>query len=346
MREGKPRQRLDREQESVEDDLDYPHGREIDNNKKGSKIVGLVIAGVVIGVLFLAGLAASGLALLHFLIPAKNEEFRPVAKVNDRVPQAEVNDRVPQVGAKVVVGRKLIRPPRPAVQFNGQRGIRLSETTNFLDLNKDFTIEMWVHIPFDKNNPLYLAGDEAWPNMHPNVKVPRPCGWVLRTRPDLGMGVALDFTIAAELPDNTDSEWIGARGQPEPERQGFQHVAVCRTEDHILLFWAGRRYAALDCKGRRFVPSPTDCFLGPRDNGFFNRMFTGQISDFRISSKARYLEDFTPADRFELDADTLLLSDFSVGAGARLPDRANKHHGLFPEGNGQVGGPEWILLPR
>src|SRR5437764_6610313 len=48
----------------------------------------------------------------------------------------------------------------------------------------------------------------------------------------------------------------------------------------------------------------------------------------RISKVARYDKDFTPAKRFEPDADTLALYHFDEGSGDVLKDSSgNNHHG-------------------
>jgi hypothetical protein len=56
--------------------------------------------------------------------------------------------------------------------------------------------------------------------------------------------------------------------------------------------------------------------------------FAGVIDELRISKIARYTADFTPATRFESDADTLALYHFDEGAGDILTDSSgNNHHG-------------------
>src|SRR2546426_422563 len=64
--------------------------------------------------------------------------------------------------------------------------------------------------------------------------------------------------------------------------------------------------------------------------------FTGRIDEVRISKVARYDKDFTPAKRFEPDADTLALYHFDEGAGDVLNDSSgNKHHG-------KIVGAKWV----
>lgn len=184
---------------------------------------------------------------------------------------------------------------RPVLHIDGKSGIRLTDTADLVDLNKDFTIETWVRFPVADRRMLFLAGDEAWPNMNPKVSVTRASGWVLRTRPGPKSGVAFDFTVACELADGKKSDWITTCGEPVEVFAGFQHLAVCRLADRITLYWNGRRHASLDCTGKQLVPSPTECFVGPRENGHANRFFAGDFAEFRLSFKRSLLQGILPA---------------------------------------------------
>ena len=64
-------------------------------------------------------------------------------------------------------------------------------------------------------------------------------------------------------------------------------------------------------------------------------MATGLIDEVRISKVARYDKDFTPAKRFEPDADTLALYHFDEGQGDVLKDSSgNGHHGKITAQSG------------
>src|ERR1019366_7642082 len=60
------------------------------------------------------------------------------------------------------------------------------------------------------------------------------------------------------------------------------------------------------------------------------------MDEVRFSKVARYDKDFTPAKRFEPDADTLALYHFDEGAGDVLKDSSgNGHHG-------KIVGAKWV----
>ena len=60
------------------------------------------------------------------------------------------------------------------------------------------------------------------------------------------------------------------------------------------------------------------------------------MNEVRISKVARYDKDFTPAQRFEPDADTLALYHFDEGSGDELKDSSgNGHHG-------KIVGAKWV----
>jgi len=63
--------------------------------------------------------------------------------------------------------------------------------------------------------------------------------------------------------------------------------------------------------------------------------FDGFFEDFRVSSVARYTEDFTPTSGFEVDANTVALWTFNEGTGSSTTDAASAHTASFG------GSPAW-----
>ena len=69
-----------------------------------------------------------------------------------------------------------------------------------------------------------------------------------------------------------------------------------------------------------------------------HHVFHGIIDEVRISSIARYTEDFAPEERFSADEDTLALYHFDEGDGDELLDSSgNGHHGA-------ITGAQWVRI--
>jgi serine/threonine protein kinase/WD40 repeat protein len=66
--------------------------------------------------------------------------------------------------------------------------------------------------------------------------------------------------------------------------------------------------------------------------------FAGTIDEVRISNSDRYTEDFTPAESFEGDHQTLALYHFDEGAGDVLRDASGNGH------DGTIAGASWVDL--
>ncbi len=219
-------------------------------------------------------------------------------------------------------------PVDRALQFKGRSYVELEKTGGLLDLNASFTVEMWVRVS-RSTSVNYLAGDEAWPGMSPEISTKSLCGWVLRTRGEQGGLSALDFTIA------TKNEWIYVIGKAQLEQDRWYHVAVSKSPDMIRLYVNGDECLSRSCKGLEFIPSPTDLYLGVRKNAHTDRSFEGAIRAFRVSSGARPQNELKPDQHFTRQPDTLILLDFSAGGGTQLPDLLRAHPG-------SVVGAEWI----
>jgi serine/threonine protein kinase/formylglycine-generating enzyme required for sulfatase activity len=64
--------------------------------------------------------------------------------------------------------------------------------------------------------------------------------------------------------------------------------------------------------------------------------FEGFLEEVRVSKASRYDKDFTPAKRFETDADTLALYHFDEGSGDVLKDSSGNNH------HGKIVGATWV----
>ncbi len=66
--------------------------------------------------------------------------------------------------------------------------------------------------------------------------------------------------------------------------------------------------------------------------------FSGEMREVRISTTARYEQEFTPASRFQSDPHTLALYHCDEGAGDKLTDSSGNNH------HGKIVGAEWLNL--
>jgi hypothetical protein len=246
-------------------------------------------------------------------------------------------DRVEAELKEFQANRGIVRQENPKgkspgfLQFASRGFVELEKTQNMIDLNGSFTVEVWVRFPKDtsKSQINLIAGDEAWKGMSTDFDVPHSsCGWVLRTLPpEGGRGALVQFNIA-----DSDKDWIGIGGVPSKLFDGaWHHVAVAKTPETIRVFADGKQLAEKNCKGLKFVPCPSDLYLGVRKYGYENRRFEGDIRAFRVSNKARFVRAFQPQLTFGKDATTELLLDFASEEKDTILDLSgkNRHGRLF-----------------
>jgi formylglycine-generating enzyme required for sulfatase activity/serine/threonine protein kinase len=88
------------------------------------------------------------------------------------------------------------------------------------------------------------------------------------------------------------------------------------------------------------VQRSTPCLLIGGDQ--VNANLQAIVDEVRITSRARYSQEFTPEDRFSADADTLALYHFDEGTGTELKDSSGNNH------HGKIVGAKWVQgdLPR
>lgn len=227
--------------------------------------------------------------------------------------------------AKVAQSASVMRESY-AARFTDQAHVEIQNSEGLLNLNRDFTIEVWARWPADSQSE-YLAGDEAWPQYPKDISVTRTRGWVLRYRVFEGKPV-LDFTVAID----DSREWLSTMAPVQVDQQ-WHHVAACRTKDTIVLYLDGEPIAQSKVDAA-LVSSPTPVYLGCRKQCFADRRFTGDIGRFRISNSARYSEPFMPQGNWTSDERTLIHFDFrSPAKGRTIRDTSgNDLAGVFSPG--------------
>ncbi len=114
------------------------------------------------------------------------------------------------------------------------------------------------------------------------------------------------------------------------------HLAGVSTGKELRLFIDGHLAGKTPLVGDLpLVAGP--CLLGGLAANFDGfTPFDGLIDEVRISKGARYNENFTPAPRFEADADTLAVYHFDEGQGEILKDSSGNNH------HGKIVGAKWV----
>jgi hypothetical protein len=210
----------------------------------------------------------------------------------------------------------------PSLLLTGQGHVELKDTAGMIDLNRPFTVEMWVK--FGKGVH-YFVGDEAWadsgPVLRPNIT--HPHGWVLRIQDE-----RMNITLAQA----GKNDWVGLVGPRIKFDDQWHHIAVSKGGNSLQVFLDGSGYLHVNTADIRFVNCPLNLFLGP-NNANGDRALNCAFRAFRVSDKQVYAGPFTPPRQFRKTEDTLLLLDFSAGEGRILPDQSGRgHHGLISGG--------------
>jgi serine/threonine protein kinase len=165
--------------------------------------------------------------------------------------------------------------------------------------------------------------------------------WVRRDPENLSvwrfMGVA-DLVMMASAGDHhrpIDLRWEGGLiGSEHPYKQvvdGWHHLAAVRDRQKR----EHRFYINGKCMNR--VPFNGEPYMPPLTHGeplVFAHGYTGHLGPARVSSIARYDEDFVPLKRFETDANTIAIYNLEVTSDNQvlIDSSGNDHHGRILRG--------------
>lgn len=209
-----------------------------------------------------------------------------------------------------------------ALEFDGMDDFVEVADASDLDPAGQSTVEAWVLLKKDTSNELHVVSHHDHGDQE---------GYLL-----MAFGYARDGGTPAALGgstryyDGNDMNQVGfGSGSLMPVGQ-WVHLAATYDGAAVRLYVNGK---VRGTKGSLPLHPNAD-FDGPLHIGRNalqqNFHWGGLIDEVRISRVARYgAADFTPADRFTSDADTIALWHFDEGSGATVTDVAGTHPGTI-----------------
>jgi HEAT repeat protein len=220
--------------------------------------------------------------------------------------------------------------PQPGdfeARFTKTSFVEVEKSAGELNLNDDFTIELWARWSESDRHEV-IAGDEAWPSMSAEVKVSENRGWTLRKARAAGHDT-IEFNVGI---DQGPDGWFSLKAQLPERSQDWTHIAVCRRSDSLLMFADAKRLVMASVAGKTLMKSPSPLYIGVRRHAFHNRNFYGYIRGFRVSTLARYTQNFPPLKSFKFDNDdaTMVLFNFDKTSETHVFDTSgHDRHGLL-----------------
>ena len=117
----------------------------------------------------------------------------------------------------------------------------------------------------------------------------------------------------------------------------WSHVAGVYDGKQVRLYIKGKLQESADVSGER-TTNDHPLFVGADPDGFGNptREFAGQIDEVRVSTSARYTDDFEPSQRFESDKESLLLLHMDQAVGPFLLHDGEQKMAVIRSGRAEI----------
>ena len=201
--------------------------------------------------------------------------------------------------------------PKYALHFNGDAYV---ETPVTYDGSHPLTVEAWV-------TPTGLGTGHVFRNT--SDKMPGIISMEVGTTEGFGQW---KFLVAG------DTKWLSwvRGGKVEPGKR--VHVAGTFHRDQVAFYIDG------ECVGARQIPNivadrtATMTLGGHRTAG----TYFGRFHSARLSKSLRYEGNFTPAEHWPSDEQTMALYQFDEGQGDVLVDSSSNGH------HGKIHGAKWV----
>ncbi len=205
--------------------------------------------------------------------------------------------------------------------------VELTNTTELLQQQTPFTVEMWVRAQVGKQGTFPLLGDFV-DHKHPSVRHPDRAGWLLGVGRTTGGALSFNarfpgFEIGVPLRDS-EGKWC--------------HIAAANAPDGLSIYINGRRRGEHNPGDKiKWKTSPINLHLGTTMYSPAIRGHQVDVGDLRISSTCLYTDEFNPPVKFEKRPDTLVLLDFSHPGDKQITDLSGREH------HGTIRGATWIF---
>ncbi len=225
------------------------------------------------------------------------------------------------VGAKWVRNQSqsnaLAGAPKNFLRFNGKDAFVNVPTLKAKSSLDPLTIEAWAKVATPRDSQVVIMPGPRGFNIGPVENA-----WAL-------------WRYAGD-------HWVAQREDSPPPSRDWCHIAGVWDGQKSTLFVNGQAQQAP--ANSYSVPQAGEVLtIGGSPiatNGGFDRFFDGDIGLVRISTSARYTQNFSPQPRFTPDKDTLALYHFDEGVGDVLKDSSGNNH------HGKIVGAKWIKSNR
>ena len=208
-----------------------------------------------------------------------------------------------------------------ALALSGDGGLRIE--SDALELpDGPVTVEAWV-------NPNAILGNQSLVSKAQQSEF----GLALR-------GGMPSFII------HLDGKYQSAAATSPLKVGAWTHLAGVFTGQEVILYVDGKEVARQPASGKRGL-NPLPLYVGadPGKDGEVTRPFDGFLDNVRVSSSARYTENFSPAKEFPVDEKTVLSYDFNFALGPFAVDRTDRRVPAKKVGTAKLLPAELTLAP-
>ncbi len=239
------------------------------------------------------------------LVAARKDDGKPIGSISKKKEEATIPPPVAAGGGTGASGNDT-QQPNLALRFDGAQQCVRNSTVK-LPTNAPYTMEGYFHPDKDKEGGVF----------------------------NHAMGIPTQSLLGY----NKNGDWRWAGGKTSDARIGIAGISPKPHLHHVACVFDGkeRRVYVEGVQVGKPTSAPETAASKRLAEFVLGESYHGTIDEVRISKVARYDKDFTPAKRFEPDADTLALYHCDEGRGDKLIDSSgNGHHG-------KIVGAKWVM---